>query len=73
MDQIKKDEKVIAIFQGAIKEAVRILSTNPPGNLDDYNDGMIWALAGSMQDPTKWEKYLIGKGMEIAGITSLKD
>ena len=50
-----KDLKRIRILQEAVKEAARILSTNPPGDLNSYTPEMLNALVGSKDKPKKWE------------------
>lgn len=63
-ERLEKLEKYNRILVGAVKEAARIFSSNPPGNLDEYTEEMIWALAGSRNNPKKWEDYLIYKGIQ---------
>lgn len=71
LEDYNKDLKIIRILQEAVKEAARILSTNPPGDLDNYTPDMLYALVGSKENPEKWENYLIHMGMERSGIKSL--
>lgn len=71
LDDYEKNLKRIRILQEAVKEAAKILSTNPPGNLDEYTPDMICALVGSRDNPKKWERYLIHMGMERSGIKSI--
>lgn len=71
LEDYNKDLKRIRILQEAVKEAARILSTNPPGDLNCYTPEMIYALVGSKDNPKKWENYLIHMGMEKSGIKSI--
>lgn len=71
LEDYNKDLKRIRILQEAVKEAARILSTNPPGNLDSYTPEMMSALIGSKGNPKKWENYLVHMGMERSGIKSI--
>lgn len=71
LEDYNKDLKRIRILQEAVKEAARILSTNPPGDLNGYTPDMLHALVGSKDNPEKWENYLIHMGMEKSGIKSL--
>ena len=59
------------VKQEAVKEAARILSTNPPGDLNNYTPEMLNALVGSKDNPKKWENYLVHMGMEKSGIKSI--
>lgn len=68
LEDYNKDLKRIRILQEAVKEAARILSTNPPGNLDSYTPEMLNVLVGSKDNPKKWENYLVHMGMEKSGI-----
>lgn len=67
LEDYNKDLKRIRILQ----EAARILSTNPPGDLNGYTPEMLNALVGSKDNPKKWENYLIHMGMERSGIKSI--
>ena len=71
LEDYNKDLKRIRILQEAVREAARILSTNPPGDLNGYTPEMISALVGSRENPEKWENYLIHMGMERSGIKSI--
>ena len=71
LEDYNKDLKRIRILQEAVKEAARILSTNPPGYLNSYTPEMLNALVGSKDNPKKWENYLIHMGMEKSGIKSI--
>lgn len=71
LEDYNKDLKRIRILQEAVKEAARILSTNPPGDLNGYTPEMLNALIGSKENPKKWENYLIHMGMEKSGIKSI--
>lgn len=70
LEDYNKDLKRIRILQEAVKEAARILSTNPPGDLS-YTPEMLNALVGSKDNPQKWENYLVHMGMERSGIKSI--
>lgn len=67
LEDYNKDLKRIRILQ----EAARILSTNPPGDLNSYTPEMLNALVGSKDNPKKWENYLVHMGMEKSGIKSI--
>ncbi len=71
LEDYNKDLKRIRILQEAVREAARILSTNPPGDLNGYTPEMISALVGSRENPKKWENYLVHMGMERSGIKSI--
>lgn len=71
LEDYNKDLKRIRILQEAVKEAARILSTNPPGDLNSYTPKMLNALVGSKDNPKKWENYLVHMGMEKSGIKSI--
>ena len=71
LEDYNKDLKRIRILQEAVKEAARILSTNPPGDLNSCTPEMLNALVGSKDNPKKWENYLVHMGMEKAGIKSI--
>lgn len=71
LEDYNKDLKRIRILQEAVREAARILSTNPPGDLNGYTPEMMFALVGSRENPEKWENYLIHMGMERSGIKSI--
>lgn len=71
LEEYNKDLKRIRILQEAVKEAARILSTNPPGDLNSYTPEMLNALVGSKDNPKKWENYLVHMGMERSGIKSI--
>lgn len=71
LEDYNKDLKRIRILQEAVREAARILSTNPPGDLNNYTPDMLHALVGSRENPEKWENYLIHMGMEKSGIKSI--
>lgn len=71
LEDYNKDLKRIRILQEAVREAARILSTNPPGDLNGYTPEMMSALVGSRENPEKWENYLIHMGMERSGIKSI--
>lgn len=70
-EEYNQNLKRIRILQEAVKEAARILSTNPPGDLDSYTPEMMSALIGSKGNPKKWENYLVHMGMERSGIKSI--
>ncbi len=67
-DDLAKRAKILA---GAVKAAAKIMSINPPGNIDQYTEDMLVALVGSRDHPEKWESFLINEGMIIAGIKEL--
>lgn len=67
LEDYNKDLKRIRILQ----EAARILSTNPPGDLNSYTPEMMSVLIGSRENPKKWENYLVHIGMERSGIKSI--
>lgn len=71
LEDYNKDLKRIRILQEAVKEAARILSTNPLGDLNSYTPEMLNALVGSKDNPKKWENYLVHMGMERSGIKSI--
>ena len=71
LEDYNKDLKRIRILQEAVKEAARILSTNPSGDLNSYTSEMLNALVGSKDNPKKWENYLVHMGMERSGIKSI--
>lgn len=71
LEEYNKNLKRIRILQESVKEAARILSTNPPGDLDSYTPEMLSALVGSKDNPKKWEDYLVHMGMERSGIKSI--
>ena len=71
LEDYNKDLKRIRILQEAVKEAARILSTNPPGDLNSYTPEMFNALVGSKDNPKKWENYLVHMGMKKSGIKSI--
>ena len=71
LEDYNKNLKRIRILQEAVKEAARILSTNPPGDLNSYTPEMRNALVGSKDNPKKWENYLVHMGMERSGIKSI--
>lgn len=71
LEEYNKNLKRIRILQESVKEAARIFSTNPPGDLDSYTPEMLSALVGSKDNPKKWEDYLIHMGMERSGIKSI--
>lgn len=71
LEDYNKDLKRIRILQEAVKEAARILSINPPGDLNSYTPEMLNALVGSKDNPKKWENYLVHMGMERSGIKSI--
>ena len=71
LEDYNKDLKRIRILQEAVKEAARILSTNPPEDLNSYTPEMMSALIGSKDNPKKWENYLVHMGMERSGIKSI--
>lgn len=56
-------KKKVRMLEAAVKEAARIFSENPPGDLDLYSPEMINVLLGSAGHPEKWEYYLIGYGV----------
>lgn len=68
IDIINKQKKTIKVLQGAVKEAVRILSISPPSIFDEYNEGMYWAVVNSKEEPEKWANYLIKTSMDALGI-----
>lgn len=68
LEEYNQNLKRIRILQEAVKEAARILSTNPPGDLNSYTPEMLNALVGSKDNPKKWENYLVYMGMERSGI-----
>lgn len=71
LEEYNKNLKRIRILQESVKEAARIFSTNPPGDLDSYTPEMLSALVGSKDNPKKWEDYLVHMGMERSGIKSI--
>ena len=71
LEGYNKNLKRIRILQEAVKEAARILSTNPPGDLNSDTPEMLNALVGSKDNPKKWENYLVHMGMEKSGIKSI--
>ena len=71
LEDYNKDLKRIRILQEAVKEAARILSTNPPGDLNSYTPEMLNALVGSKDNPKKWENYLVHIDMEKSVIKSI--
>lgn len=71
LEEYNKNLKRIRILQESVKEAVRILSENPPGDLNGYTPEMLSALVGSKDNPKKWEDYLVHMGMERSGIKSI--
>lgn len=71
LEDYNKNLKRIRILQEAVKEAARILSTNPPGDLNGYTPEMMSALIGSKENPKQWENYLIHMGIERSGIKSI--
>lgn len=56
LDQLHRQVKIL---RGMVKEAVRILTVNPPGDLGAYTPDMLMALVGSKDNPKQWEKYLV--------------
>lgn len=71
LEEYNKNLKRIRILQESVKEAARILSENPPGDLNGYTPEMLSALVGSKDNPKKWEDYLVHMGMERSGIKSI--
>lgn len=71
LEDYNKNLKRIRILQEAVKEAARIFSTNPPGDLNSYTPEMLNALVGSKDNLKKWENYLVHMGMEKSGIKSI--
>lgn len=67
-DDLAKKARILA---GAVKVAAKIMSVNPPGNMDDYTEEMLAALVGSRDHPEQWEAFLVTEGMELAGIKEL--
>lgn len=63
-ERLEKVEKYNRILVSAVREAARILSTNPPGDLDEYTEEMLYALVGSRDNPKKWGDYLVHKGIQ---------
>ena len=61
--QILHLEKKVRMLRIAIKEAARIFSENPPGDLGLYSPEMLTTLVGSTGHPEKWERYLIRQGI----------
>lgn len=61
--QILHLEKKVRMLRAAIKEAARIFSENPPGDLDLYSPEMLTTLVGSTGHPERWERYLIRQGV----------
>ena len=57
--QILHLEKKVRMLRAAIKEAARIFSENPPGDLGLYSAEMLTTLVGSTGHPERWERYLI--------------
>lgn len=70
IDMVNKQKKLIKVLQGAVKEAVRILSVSPPSVFDEYNEGMYWAVVNSKEEPEKWANYLLKTSMNSLGIDS---
>lgn len=71
LEEYNKNLKRIRILQESVKEVARILSENPPGDLNGYTPEMLSALVGSRDNPKKWEDYLVHMGMERSGIKSI--
>lgn len=61
--QILHLEKRIRMLRAAVKEAARIFSENPPGDLGLYSPEMLTTLVGSTGHPERWERYLIRQGV----------
>lgn len=61
--QILHLEKKVRMLRAAVKEAARIFSENPPGDLGLYTPEMLTTLVGSNGHPEKWERYLIHQGV----------
>ena len=61
--QILHLEKKVRMLRAAVKEAARIFSENPPGDLGLYTPEMLTTLVGSTGYPEKWERYLIHQGV----------
>ena len=61
--QILHLEKRIRMLRAAVKEAARIFSENPPGDLGLYSPEMLSTLVRSTEHPEKWERYLIRQGV----------
>lgn len=61
--QILHLEKKVRMVRAAVKEAARIFSENPPGDLGLYTPEMINTLLGSTGHPERWERYLIRHGV----------
>lgn len=62
-EQILHLKKKVRMLKAAVKEAARIFSENPPGDLGLYSPEMINTLLGSTGHPEKWEHYLIRCGV----------
>lgn len=71
LEEYNKNLKRIRILQESVKEAAKILSENPPSDLNSYTPEMLSALIGSKDNPKKWEDYLVHMGMERSGIKSI--
>lgn len=61
--QILHLEKKVRMLRAAVKEAARIFSENPPGDLGLYTPEMINTLLESTGHPERWERYLIRHGV----------
>ena len=61
--QILHLEKKVRMLRAAVREAARIFSENPPGDLGLYSPEMLITLAGSNEHPERWERYLIHQGI----------
>lgn len=67
-DDLAKRARILA---GAVKAAAKLMSNNPPGDIEAYTQDMLVALVGSRDHPEKWESFLISEGMILAGIKEL--
>lgn len=61
--QILHLEKKVRMLRAAVKEAAKIFSKNPPGDLGLYTPEMLTTLVGSNEHPERWERYLIHQGV----------
>lgn len=61
--QILHLEKKVRMLRAAVKEAAKIFSKNPPGDLGLYTPEMLTTLVRSNEHPERWERYLIHQGV----------
>lgn len=61
--QILHLKKKVRMLRAAVKEAAKIFSKNPPGDLGLYTPEMLTTLVGSNEHPERWERYLIHQGV----------